>query len=91
MTPNQQAPRKTTRLAAIAAGAALALGALGVAVIEQRDGATLMSDDPTTTIVPAPPPPMTTGTTVTETGAPPSPEIPVATPEITTTPTSAAP
>ena len=42
--------------------AALALGALGVAVTEQRD-ATLMSDDPTTTIAPEPPPPMTTGST----------------------------
>ena len=90
MTPNQQTPTDEPELAAIAAGAALALGALGVAASEQRD-ATLMSDDPTTTIAPAPPPPMTTGSTVTETGAPPSPEIPVATPEITTTPTSAAP
>ena len=88
MTPNQQTANRRTRLAAITAGAALALGALGVAASEQRD-ATLMSDDPTTTIAPAPP--MTTGSTVTETGAPPSPQIPVATPEITTTPSSAAP
>ena len=85
VTPNQQTTKKRTRVAAIAAGAALTLGALGVAVTEQRDGATLMSDDPTTTISPAPPPPMTTGTTVTETGAPPSPEIPMATPPITST------
>lgn len=90
MTPNQQTANRRTRLAAITAGAALALGALGVAASEQRD-ATLMSDDPTTTIAPAPPPPMTTGSTVTETGAPPSPQIPVATPEITTTPSAAAP
>ena len=53
MTPNQQTANRRTRLAAIAAGAALALGALGVAASEQRD-ATLMSDDPTTTIAPAP-------------------------------------
>ena len=74
-----------------AVGAGLALGALGVAISEQRGAGTVMSDDPTTTIAPVTPPSMTTGRPVTEMTAPPSPQIPVATPEITTTPTSAAP
>jgi len=86
MTPNEQKPNKRARVAAALAGSILALGALGVAAGEQRSGTHLMSDDPT--VEPVTTPTMTTGETVTETTAPPSPETSVATPEITTTPTS---
>jgi hypothetical protein len=72
--------------AAIGAGAVVAMGGLAVAM-SNVSGAQ-----------PEPPPPgpvtttpVTTGEISTETTAPPAPETSIATPEITTTPTSAEP
>lgn len=90
MTPQPKKNRTSTRVATTAVCAGLALGALGLAISEQRGAGTVLSDDPTT-VAPVTTPSMTTGETSTEVTAPPAPETPLATPEITTTPTSAAP
>jgi hypothetical protein len=81
-------PRVKLLSAVIGGSAIVAMGALGIAVnAEQND--TIVSDPTTTLTEPAP---ITTGETSTEASvAPPAPETPVATPEITTTPTSAEP
>jgi hypothetical protein len=72
----------------IVACGALALGALGAAMTEQRDLGTVMSHDPTTSASVSTPP-MATGNTGAISTPPTAPETSVATPEITTTPTSA--
>ncbi len=75
--------------AIIVACSALALGALGVARAEQRDFGAVMSEPTTSTALTSPT--MTTGETRTDSPAPTSLETPIATPQITTTPTSAEP
>jgi hypothetical protein len=79
-------PPRVKLLAAVIGGSAVvAMGALGVAFNAEK-GNSVVSDasTPVTT--------MTTGQTSTEaSAAPTSPQTPVATPQITTTPTSAEP
>ncbi len=70
---------------AIGGSAIAAMGILGVALAPEPTSPTIVSDPTTATS-------MTTGETSTEASvAPPAPETGLATPEITTTPTSAEP